>query len=83
MKILANYRNLIYAQNAEMDNFMCLLMKERNQRGKWTKEEINEIFTHLKRLSTSVTFLIFLLFPYGFLLLPLLANWLDRRKAIR
>ena len=83
MVLFANYRNQIYAQSVEMDNFMCLLMKERNRRGKWTKEEIDKLVIQIKHLSTSAPFLILLVLPFGFLMLPLLANWLDRRKQPR
>ncbi len=83
MKLLANYRELIYSQRTDRTNFMSLLMKQRNQKGKWTKEERNEMLMQIKLLSSSVPYLIILNSPFGFLLLPLLANVLDRRKAIR
>lgn len=83
METLADYKDLIYEQSKNMDNFMCLLMKQRNMNIKWTDEEINEIATSVKQLSASVPFLVILSIPYGFMLLPFLAMWLDRRKYLR
>ncbi len=83
MKLLTNYKKIVYDECAGVENFMSLLMKQRNRRGKWTKEEINKIVTQLKRLTAPVPSLIVFLSPFGFLMLPFLARLLDRRSAIR
>jgi hypothetical protein len=83
MEILANYKNLIYEQSNNMTDFMCLLMKQRNAKGKWTPEELQQIRIHLKMLFAFVPFLIVFLLPFGFALLPVLAKTLDRRKGTR
>ncbi len=80
---LTHYKERIYSQAAYMDDFIFVLMKQRNKRGKWTKEEIDRLEAYIKRLSVSVPFLFLFLFPYGFLMLPLLAKFLDRRKTVR
>ena len=81
MELLANYRDLICEQNNNMTDFMFLLMKERNMKGKWTKEEATKIRTQIKFLSTFMPFLVIFTFP--FFMLPLLATLLDRRKKVR
>ncbi len=83
MGMMANYKNLIYEQSNNMTDFMHLLMKQRNVKGQWTKEEIEQIRRHLKILLASVPFLIIFILPFGFVLLPILASALDRRKASR
>ncbi len=83
MKAVSNYKNLIYEQNDGTTDFMYLLMKQRNGKGKWTKADISKIKNQLKLLSNSVPFLIVFILPLGFLMLPLLAKALDRRKMIR
>ena len=62
---------------------MQLLMKHRNTGLKWTSEEIAEIRLHLRNISKLVPALIVFLLPGGALLLPLLAEVLDRRKKAR
>ena len=62
---------------------MRLLMKNRNTSEKWTREEIREIRAHLRHIAMLVPALIIFLLPGGLLLLPLLAEVLDRRKKIR
>ena len=83
MKLLANYKEIIYNQKMDRASFMSLLMKQRNQQGKWTEEERKEILVQIRVLSSSVPYLIILNSPFGFLLLPFLAKVLDRRKEIR
>jgi hypothetical protein len=81
MELLANYKDQIFEQNNDMTDFMYLLMKERNMKGKWTKEEVNRVRTQIKLLSVSMPFLVIFAFPV--FMMPLLAKLLDRRKTIR
>ena len=83
VELLANYREIIYNQRTDRASFTSLLMKQRNQQGKWTREERKELLVQIKQLSSSVPYLIILSSPFGFLLLPFLAKALDRRKVIR
>jgi hypothetical protein len=62
---------------------MQLLMKRRNTKVAWTKDEKAEIQTHLKSLSKTVPMLLLFSLPGGSLLLPLLALALDRRRGRR
>ena len=62
---------------------MQLLMKRRNTRVAWTKDEKTEIKRYLKTLSRSLRILIVFSLPGGALLLPLLALVLDRRMGRR
>lgn len=64
---------------------MRLLMKHRNRntRYTWTKEEKKILCAHLWRLSSYVPAFIIFCLPGGFLLFPLLAEILDRRKNKR
>jgi hypothetical protein len=56
-----------------------LLMKQRNG-GKWTAEERKLLKHSLASLSP---YLVFLLMPGGFLLLPVVAWWMDHRRKKR
>ena len=66
-----------------MQGFLQLLFKQRNTDQKWTKEEKKQIKDQLKRLSLYLPIIIIFLLPGGSLLLPILAEILDRRKMRR
>jgi hypothetical protein len=66
-----------------MNNFMMLLMKHRNTGNDWTAEEISQIKSHLKHLALYVPVLIVFVLPFGSLLIPVLAEIMDRREEIR
>jgi hypothetical protein len=66
-----------------MNDFMMLLMKQRNTGNKWTNEDIKKIKSHLIRFVLYVPVLIIFLLPFGSLLLPVLAEIMDRRTEIR
>jgi hypothetical protein len=76
-------KNLILNEVVEVKGFMYILMKPRNTGEKWTKEEKKEIKRHLKRISKMFTILLIFLLPGGGLLLPILAEVLDRRRSRR
>jgi hypothetical protein len=82
-RFLAGQRALIYEESLQMQDFMHLLMKRRNRRSKWTKEETRQIKNHVQRLSFYVPALAIFMLPFGSLLLPVLAHLLDRRKGRR
>jgi len=88
--IIAYFKRLIVKNKAfileevlAVKGLMQLLMKQRNTDQKWTKEEKREIKNHLKSISKVIPALIIFLLPGGSLLLPVLAEVLDRRKTRR
>ena len=91
MKTIPNYlRKLIVKNKAfileevlAIKGLMQLLMKQRNTGQQWTDDEIKEIKKHLRNISKIVPALLIFLLPGGSLLLPVLAEILDRRKAGR
>ena len=58
---------------------MPILMKPRNGQS-WTPEERAELRGHLVRLSRLSPYLVLVVMPGGFLMLPVFAWWLDRRR---
>jgi phosphoglycolate phosphatase-like HAD superfamily hydrolase len=78
---LARHREAILAEVLEVKDLMRLLMKGRNDR--WTAEDLKEIKTHLRHLAEDLPLLAAFLAPGGFLLLPILAEILDRRRDKR
>lgn len=65
---------------SKIRGLMPLLMKPRNHQ-KWTVEERAQIAQHLKRISALSPYLVVLIMPGGFLALPVLVWWLDRRRG--
>ena len=63
----------------QVGGLMPLLMKPRNKLP-WTSEDKAELRAHLRRLSGISPYLIVLAMPGSFLMLPVLAWWLDRRR---
>jgi hypothetical protein len=74
---------MILDHAVEIKGFMYLLMKNRNTGEKWTKEEKKQLKAHIKQISKMTTVLIIFLLPGGMILLPILAEILDRRKNRR
>lgn len=63
----------------QIKGLMPLLMKHRNL-GAWTEQERAELVVQMRRLSAVSPYLVVLFMPGGFLVLPALAWWLDRRR---
>ncbi len=80
---IAKHRDLILREGGHLSDFMKLLMKRRNNGGPWTGEERARLKGHLRRLSLYVPVLLVFLLPFGMLLLPILAEVLDRRAKDR
>lgn len=57
-----------------------ILMKPRNGQ-RWTLEERAELRDHLGRLSRLSPYLVLVVMPGGFFMLPVFAWWLDRRRT--
>lgn len=66
----------------EIKGLMPLLMKQRNGTP-WTPAERAQLAQHLRGLSTLSPYLIVFLLPGSFVLFPLFAWWLDRRRKTR
>lgn len=62
---------------------MQLLMKIRNTDERWTREEKKEIKRLLRNVAKIIPAIAIFCLPGGSLLLPVLAEALDRRKARR
>lgn len=75
-------RVYILGEFTKVRDLLPLLMKRRNG-GKWTKEERKALMRDLRAVSNLSPYLIPLIMPGGFLLLPLFAWWLDRRRRGR
>jgi hypothetical protein len=82
-KLLAKNRDMILEESQYIRSFMRLLMKYRNTGIVWTQEETHDLKSYVKRLSLHVPVLIIIVLPFGLVLLPILAEILDRRKKSR
>jgi hypothetical protein len=82
-RLIIKNKELILSEAQQFQGFLHLLFKQRNTDLKWTKEEKEQIKNHLKRLSLYVPILIIFILPGGSLMLPFLAEILDRRKTRR
>jgi hypothetical protein len=58
---------------------MPILMKPRNGQN-WLPEDRAELRDHLGRLSRISPYLVLVVMPGGFFILPVFALWLDRRR---
>jgi len=76
-------RELILREGHFLGDFMHLLMRHVNTGEKWSKDEIALLKKDLRHLSCYVPVLVVFLLPFGSLLLPLLAEVLDRREKRR
>ncbi|MEW5744345.1 MAG: hypothetical protein AB1805_02715 [Nitrospirota bacterium] len=82
-RLIVKNRAFILEEVLEARGLMQLLMKPRNTGLPWTLDEKLRIKMHLFKLSRVVPALIVFLLPFGSLLLPFLAEVLDRRKSRR
>ena len=82
-RLVLKNKELIFREAQQLQGFLHLFFKQRNTALKWTKEEKQQIKNYLKRLSLYVPILVIFVLPGGLLLLPVLAEILDRRKTRR
>lgn len=75
-------RRQIVAQAIRVRGLMPLLMKPRNGK-QWTRAERAELQEQLRALRSLSPYLLVLALPGSFLMLPMLAWWLDRRRGLR
>ena len=73
-------RKFLLAEMMQVSGLMPILMRRRNKQ-KWTPEELEQIRAHLKRISQLSPYLVIIVMPGGFAVLPVLAWWLDRRRT--
>jgi len=81
--LLIKHKALFFQEAQRISGFLYLLMKQRNTDEKWTPEEKKEIKRNLKILAMYIPILLIFLLPGGSLLLPFLAEVMDRRKTRR
>lgn len=72
----------ILAEVTKIRGFMPLLMKHRNG-GAWSREERVELHEQLRAMAHLSPYLVILMLPGSFVLLPMFAWWLDRRRQGR
>jgi hypothetical protein len=82
-RLLVGNREFILKEALEVRGFMQLLTKHRNTGLPWSKEEKRELKSHLRVISKVAPVMAVFFLPGGSLLLPLLAEVLDRRKHKR
>lgn len=80
--IMDREKKFLSEEFVRTQKLMPLLMKARNGE-RLTREEKGRLLEQLRRLSEMSPYLALLVLPGGFALLPLLAWWLDRRRAKR
>jgi len=75
-------RERLRGEMAEMRGLMQLLMKQRNGQ-RWSEADRLRLRVQLRRLAALSPYMVLFVSPGGFLVLPLLAWWLDRRRQKR
>ena len=80
--ILVN-KDAILMEVLAIKGLMQLLMKTRNTDETWTRDEKKEIKRHLKNIAKIIPAVAIFSLPGGSILLPVLAEAIDRRKIRR
>lgn len=80
---ISKNRDMILEEGQHIGGFMRLLMKYRNTGIEWTQEETHDLKSYVKRLSLRIPVLTIIVLPFGLILLPILAEIIDRRKRSR
>ena len=80
--LTAREQQYLWREMGQIKGLMPLLMKQRNKQ-KWTAEDLAELRAHMRRLSNLSPYLVVMVLPGSFALLPALAWWLDRRRGPR
>ncbi len=79
---LIRERDRIRGEIIKIHGLLPLLMKERNGE-RWTPDERAQLRRHFRTLTGLSPYLLVLLAPGSFMLVPALAWWLDRRRQKR
>lgn len=83
IRLFASNKEFILKETVAVNGAMKLLMKNRNTGEPWTREELAQLRRHFLRLSLIVPALLIFILPFGSIILPVLAEMLDRRKEPR
>ncbi len=75
-------RKFLLSEMSQVRGLMPVLMKRRNKQ-QWSPEDIAEIRAQVRRISKITPYLVVVVMPGGFVVLPMLAWWLDRRRGRR
>lgn len=78
----ASQTGVIRSELKQVRGLIPLLMKHRNG-GQWSEDERATLVRDLRALRHLSPYLIPILMPGGFFMLPLVAYWLDRRRNVR
>ena len=82
-KLIIVNKEAILMEVLSVKGLMQLLMKTRNADKKWTRADRQEIRMHLRNISKIIPVVALYSLPGGSILLPILAEALDRRKGRR
>jgi len=82
-RLIVVNKEAILMEILSVRGLMQLLMKTRNTDEEWTREEKKEIRIHLRNIAKIIPTVAIFSLPGGSLLLPVLAEALDRRKTRR
>ena len=77
--LTAREKQHLIREIVQVRGLMPLLMKPRNKQ-RWSADDKAQLVQHLRRLSKISPYLVVLVMPGGFFVLPALAWWLDRRR---
>ena len=80
--IMERERKSLVTEMSQVKGLMPLLMKPRNKQ-QWSAQDKRELKLHLQRLTRMSPYLIVVIAPGGFFMLPVIAWWLDRRRGHR
>lgn len=83
IRLFTSNKEFIIKETVAASGVMELLMKHRNTGERWTKDEMKQLRMHFLRLSLIVPAMIVFFLPLGSVILPILADVLDRRKTDR
>lgn len=78
--VQARERRRLLAEISQVKGLMPLLMKQRNHQP-WTEADRREIRQHMQRLANLSPYIVLLVLPGSFVMLPVFAWWMDRRRG--
>ena len=80
---LLTQKEFLLQEGRRMNGFMKLIMKEKNTGVKLTPQEKSDLKGHLRHMAGYVPVLVIFALPFGFLMLPILAEVFERRRGFR
>lgn len=81
-EVMERERRHVLSELGQVKGLMPLLMKPRNKQ-RWSTQDRSELQRLLRQLSKMSPYIAIIVLPGGFAMLPMLAWWLDRRRARR